>query len=60
MSIIYKTNGAPTTKSLTEWFFGKRFVATATEQARKAHETTGAIRFKTWQEGTGYLTIEIN
>ena len=35
----YKTNHATTTKSMTEWYFGKAFF---------------------WQDGTGYLTIQLH
>ena len=35
MTITYKTNGSVTTKSLTEWFFGKSFVKSLTESARR-------------------------
>ena len=27
MNIIYRTNGVPTTASMTEWYFGKKFVS---------------------------------
>ena len=33
MTITYKTNAAYTTKSLTEWYFGKAFVKAATAEA---------------------------
>ena len=57
MTINYKTNGAYTTKSLTEWFFGKAFVKAATSDALKQSKKTGKTEFKTWQNGTGYLTV---
>ena len=53
MTITYKTNAACTTKSLTEWYFGKAFVKAATDEAFKS----GKSQFKTWQNGTGYLTV---
>lgn len=57
MTITYKTNAAYTTKSLTEWYFGKAFVKTATNEAIKQNAKTGKTEFKTWQDGTGYLTV---
>ena len=57
MTINYKTNGAYTTKSLTEWFFGKAFVKAATNDALKQSKKTGKTEFKTWQNGTDYLTV---
>ena len=57
MTINYKTNGTYTTKSLTEWFFGKAFVKAATNDALKQSKKTGKTEFKTWQNGTGYLTV---
>ena len=57
MTINYKTNGAYTTKSLTEWFFGKAFVKAATNDALKQSKKAGKTEFKTWQNGTGYLTV---
>lgn len=56
MEIAYKTNHAYTTKSLTEWYFGKKFVARA-EAMLKA---SGKKEIKVWQDGTGYLTVKIN
>ena len=52
--MTYKTNGATTTKSLTEWYFGKRFVAAAEAQLK----ASGKQEIKIWQDGTGYLTIK--
>lgn len=60
MEATYKTNSAATTKSLTEWFFGKKFVETMTETAKRMNAKTGENTFKFWQDGTGYLTIEIH
>lgn len=57
MTITYKTNAADTTKSLTEWYFGKAFVKAATNEALKQYNKTGKSQFKAWQDGTGYLTV---
>ena len=54
--MTYYTNHAMTTKSLTEWYFGKKFVARA-EATLKA---SGKKEIKVWQDGTGYLTIKNN
>ena len=59
MTITYKTNHSVTTKSMTEWYFGKEFVANQTASAKRMSKKTGETTFKFWQEGTGYLTIEI-
>ena len=53
----FKTNSTVTTRSLTEWFFGKDFVEEKTLEAEKASKETGKKEFLFWQEGTGYLTI---
>ena len=53
----FKTNSTVTTRSLTEWFFGKDFVKEKTLEAEKASRETGKKEFRFWQEGTGYLTI---
>lgn len=58
-NIIYRVNGSLTTQSLAEWFFGSQFVANLTASAKRMNETTGKNTFKFWQDGTGYLTIEI-
>ena len=60
MNITYKTNHVVTSKSSTEWFFGKKFVANLTASAIRMNKKTGENTFKFWQDGTGYLTIEIN
>lgn len=57
MNITYKTNGSITTKSMTEWFFGKSFVENFTASAIKMHEKSGNTEFKFWQDGTGYMTV---
>jgi len=57
MTINYKTNGFYTSKDLTEWYFGKAFVKAATKEALKQHSKTGNNQSKTWQDGTGYLTV---
>lgn len=59
MEITYRTNGATTTKSLTEWYFGKIFVDNMTASAVRMYETSGKNEFKFWQSGTGYMTITI-
>ena len=53
----YKINHAVTTKSLTEWFFGKTFVTSMTVKAKRESKKTGQKEFRFWQDGTGYLTI---
>ena len=60
MNIIYKTNGSITSRSLTEWYFGKKFVSLNTKLAKKEFSKTGNAITKVWQDGTGYLTIEIH
>lgn len=60
MTIIYKTNHAMTTKSMTEWYFGKKFVKDHTDTLLKLNKTDGRKQIKVWQDGTGYLTIEIH
>lgn len=60
MTIIYKTNGVLTSTSLTEWYFGKKFVSQSTKLAQKDFSKTGKATTKVWQNGTGYLTIEIH
>ena len=59
MKITYKTNSAETTKSLTEWFFGKATVKNLTESAKRMHSRSGQTEFRFWQDGTGYLTIRV-
>lgn len=59
MRITYRTNGAMTTASMTEWYFGKKFLASKTEIAKAAYEKSGKCSMKFWQSGTGYLTIEV-
>lgn len=59
MKITYYTNGVVTTKSMTEWFFGKRTVENLTTSAMRQHKTTKRNTFKFWQNGTGYLTVQI-
>lgn len=60
MKIIYRTNGILTSTSLTEWYFGKKFVSQNTKLAQKEFSKTGNATTKVWQNGTGYLTIEIH
>lgn len=57
MKITYKTNHVETTKSLTEWYFGKEFVARLTRSSESMREKTGESSFEFWQNGTGILTI---
>lgn len=58
--ITYKTNHASTTKSMTEWYFGKAFVASMTAKAKRENKKNGKIEFRFWQDGTGYLTIQLH
>ncbi len=60
MRIIYRTNEIMTTASMTAWYFGKRFVTSMTRKAKTAYEKDGKCNMKFWQNGTGYLTIEIS
>ena len=57
--MIYKTNSAYTTKTMAEWYFGKNFVAEKTNEAKRLNRKTGETKFRFWQDGTGYLTIQI-
>ena len=41
MTITYKTNHACTSKSLTEWYFGKQTVANLTATAKRMHKKSG-------------------
>lgn len=60
MEIIYRTNGVITTTSLTNWYFGSKVVKNLTNAAEHEFKKTGKREFKFWQDGTGYLTIEIH
>ena len=60
MRIIYRTNEIMTTASMTAWYFGKKFVSNATRIAKAAFAMDGKHSMKFWQDGTGYLTIEIS
>lgn len=60
MDITYKTNQFVTTASLTEWFFGKKFVDSKTNIVKAAYEKDGTSSMDFWQNGTGRLTIEIH
>ena len=60
MTVTYKTNRAATSKSMTEWYFGKAFVSNMTASALRMNKKTGETSFRFFQKGTGYLTIEIN
>ena len=59
MKITYKTNSSVTTKSLTEWFFGRKAVANLTASALRMNKRTGKTSFRFWQNGAGWLGIEI-
>ena len=56
----YKTNHAATTKSMTEWYCGHACVASMTARARRENKRTGKTELRFWQEGTGYLTIQLH
>jgi hypothetical protein len=43
----YKTNHATTTKSMTA-------------KAKRENKKTGKTEFRFWQDGTGYLTIQLH
>ncbi len=60
MKFTYKTNHAETSKSMAEWYFGKKFVNGWTDTLKKLNATDGRKEIKVWQDGTGYLTIKIN
>lgn len=57
--MIYKTNSAYTSKMMAEWYCGKSFVAEETNEAKCLNRKTGETNFRFWQDGTGYLTIQI-
>ena len=59
-TILYRVNGTPTTKSSAEWFFGKTFVSNLTASAQRMKKASGETTFKFWQDGTGFLTIELH
>lgn len=58
--IVYKTNSAVTTKSMTEWYFGKKYVSSMTRKAQEEQQKTGKSEFRFFQAGTGFLTIKLN
>ena len=58
--MTYKTNRSKTSKSLTEWYFGKKFVAEKTAEAKRLNKKTGETEFRFWQDGTGFLTIQLH
>lgn len=60
MKLTYYTNHAVTSKSLTEWYFGKKFVEAAINNLKKLNNSRGQREIKVWQSGTGYLTVKIN
>ena len=57
--MYYKVNGSYATKSLTEWFFGKKFVRVAEKKLLSANKSNGTRSIKVWQDGTGYLTVVV-
>lgn len=57
--ITYKTNSAVTSKGMTEWFFGKKYVSSMTSKAQDEQKKTGKSEFRFFQAGTGFLTIKI-
>ncbi len=60
MNITYRTNHATTTKSLTEWYFGKEFVKGHTDTLLNLNRMDGRTEIKAFQKGTGFLTVKIN
>lgn len=58
--IIYKVNGVQVTTHMAEWYFGKAFVSRLTDSAMRMNKESGRSEFKFWQDGTGYLTINIH
>ena len=58
--MTYKTNHSQTTKSTTEWYFGKKFLVAKTAEAKRLNKKTGETEFRFWQDGTGFLTIQIH
>ena len=58
--IIIKTTKQHVMKSMTEWYFGKAFVASMTAKAKRENKKTGKTEFRFWQDGTGYLTIQLH
>ena len=57
--MTFKTNHSQTTQSMTEWFFGKKFVTEKVAEAKRLNKKTGKNEFRFWQDGTGYLTIKL-
>ena len=55
--MTFKTNSAETTRKMTDWYFGRKFVEAKVAEAQKENEKNGQRTFRFWQEGTGYLTI---
>lgn len=45
---------------MTEWYFGKTFVASMTAKAKRESKKTGKTEFSFWRDGTGYLTIQLH
>ncbi len=57
ITMTYYTNRSATSKSMTEWYFGKDFTRRVTMQAVREHRKNGKTEFTFWQDGTGILTI---
>ena len=55
--MTFKTNSAETTRRMTDWYFGRKFVEAKVTEAQKESKKNGQKTFRFWQEGTGYLTI---
>ena len=58
--MTFKTNHSQTTQSMTEWVFGKKFVAAKMAETKRLNKKTGQTEFRFWQDGTGYLTIQLH
>lgn len=58
--ITYKTNHAETSKSMTEWYFGKGTVRNLTASAKRMSAKSKQSEFRFFVKGTGYLTIIIH
>ena len=59
-TMTFKTNHSQTTQSMTEWFFGKKFVAAKIAEAKRMNKKSEQREFRFWQDGTGYLTIQLH
>ena len=56
----YKTNHATTTKEHDRMVLRKAFVASMTAKAKRENKKTSKTEFRFWQDGTGYLTIQLH